>query len=232
MLDFRYRFVSILLTGLFVCALPTQARGPHIIAGWGTVTDPDGDCSVSVKGRKVAVTIPGTVHDISIMYAKKNAPHILRTVSGDFTVETKLSGAFDPGNISAKPHRQCFNGAGLLIWINARSYIRLERDIIVEPSGKRAFSYTPLFEFWENGKVHPHAHGNYKPFFTSRSTELKLTRRGNKIYVAVNADGVKWVYLAPAIAAFPQKMQVGIDAINTSKKPFTVVFEKFRVIQK
>ena len=50
--------------------------------------------------------------------------------------------------------------------------------------------------------------------------------------MAVNADGVKWVYLAPAIAAFPQKMQVGIDAINTSKKPFTVVFEKFRVIQK
>lgn len=120
MLHFRRKIVSLLSTGLLLCTLPLQAKAPHSIAGWGIVTDPDGDCSIVAKGGKLTVTVPGTVHDLSIVYAKK---------------------------------------------------------------------------------------------------------------AAVNPDGVKWIHLAPAIGAFPDKIQVGVNTINTSKRPFTAVFDKFRVTQ-
>src|SRR6185369_8187758 len=75
-----------------------QENSPQRIRGWGDVVDPDGDCTIRFRQGKLSITVPGTPHDLSPLYEKKNAPRVLREVTGDFSVRVKVSGDFEPGN--------------------------------------------------------------------------------------------------------------------------------------
>jgi hypothetical protein len=41
---------------------------------------------------------------------------------------------------------------------------------------------------------------------------------------------VGWIKTGPVTVQFPQKINVGVDAINTSKEPFTVEFAEFKLV--
>ena len=42
-------------------------------------------------------------------------------------------------------------------------------------------------------------------------------------------DGQEWTEAKEIVVEFRPKIQVGVAAVNTSKKPFTVEFEELRV---
>ena len=97
-----------LFTLTTLLALIAQALGDSIhaeekpaqttIAGWGTVTDSDIDCEYrfTADQRKLCITVPATPHDLSPIRGL-NAPRVLRSVSGDFTVQVKITSDFKPG---------------------------------------------------------------------------------------------------------------------------------------
>jgi regulation of enolase protein 1 (concanavalin A-like superfamily) len=204
----------------------------RVIAGWGQVVEPDGDCSITAVDGKLAIAVPGTTHDLSSyhsIYKKRNAPRILRDVEGDFTVQVRVSGAFDPGKAGTVPGAYPFNGAGLLLWDNSENYLRLERNVWTTSHGEHS-SYLPLFEYWKDDKDVTLGTPSAKPFFTGPSTYLRMTRQGNQIRAAVSNDGVKWVEATPITVQFPQKIKVGVDAINTSKQRFNVEFAEFKLV--
>jgi len=220
---------SILLIGL---ALPTESQPARTISGWGQVIDPDGDCTITAGEGKIIVTVPGTTHDLSSyhsIYKKRNAPRILREVDGDFTVEVKVSGTFDPGQAATLPETDPFNGAGLLLWANDENFLRLERNVWTTPHDGHS-SYEPLFEYWKEDKDLTPDAPSAKPFFEGQSTYLRLTRQGNQIRAAVSNDGTHWIETNCTTVQFPQSIKVGVDAINTSKQPFTVEFADFRLV--
>ena len=158
----------------------------------------------------------------------RSALRVLREVEGDFTAQVKVSGQFNPGNKAAPPQQNAFNGAGLLLWDSEQNYLRLERNIWVTAEGDR-YSYAPLVEYWQNGQNLTDISAQPASFFRGRSTSLRLTRRGDEIRVAVSHDGAVWTDGRTVAARFPKKVRVGVAAINTSKKPFTVEFSEFKV---
>ena len=99
------------------------AQEQTTFAGWGTVTDPDKDCLFSIQGDKLGITVPAKNHNLHPA-REMNAPRVLRRVSGDFSVQVKITADFKPGVISTGPGRP-FNGAGLLLWQSEKSFLRV-----------------------------------------------------------------------------------------------------------
>jgi regulation of enolase protein 1 (concanavalin A-like superfamily) len=65
--------------------------------------------------------------------------------------------------------------------------------------------------------------------FQGRSTWLKLERRGDNVTAFYSHDGQEWTTAQEIVVEFPQRMLAGVAAVNTSKKPFAVEFDEFRV---
>lgn len=196
---------------------------------FGAVVDPDGDCKIEATASgKVTITVPGTVHDLSFFNPKRNAPRLVQDVSGDFTAIVKVTGEFQPGAVPAIADRVAFNGAGLLIWDNEKHYIRLERSIWTAQNGNTTTHYA-LLEHWLDGKTTAHTPPSAVPLFKGQSTWLKLQRQGDTISASLSHDGQKWEALKSFNATLPKQVKVGVAAINTAQKPFTVHFEEFQV---
>jgi len=218
--------LSIVFTALVSCGL--YAQNVQNIPSWGTVTDLDNDCTFKVEEGKVTVTVPGTPHDLSVYYKKKNAPRILQEIEGDFTVQVKVSSDFDPGDKAAIFGKNAFNGAGLLVWDTDMHYLRLERDVWVTPQGKRV-SYSPLFEYWKDDKNLNPRGSTLAPLYNGRSTYLRMIRRGDEFSITVSHNGTDWLATNSVMTDLPKKIKIGVSAINTSEKPFTVEFDEFKV---
>ena len=129
---------------LCVFAAKSQAQQPITIKGWGETVDPDGDCQIREADGVLTVSIPSTCHDLNRRNGTLNAPRVLQEVEGDSRIQVKVSGKFIPGNESTASKSPPFNGAGILIWHDEKSYARLERDSFPGGDGTR-YCFPPLF---------------------------------------------------------------------------------------
>ena len=77
-------------------------------------------------------------------------------------------------------------------------------------------------------RLHYHLYpdGARDDFFKGRSTWLKLERHEGKLSASYSHDGKEWTEVKPIDVELPRKVQVGVAAVNTSKKPMVVVFEE------
>jgi serine/threonine protein kinase/WD40 repeat protein/regulation of enolase protein 1 (concanavalin A-like superfamily) len=208
-----------------------KAEGGRKIPGWGEVVDPDGDCTLTGEDGKLTITVPGTVHDLNRDIFKdgrgRNAPRVLQAVEGDFIFQAKLSGDFFPGNAAAAPSQVAAHAGGLLLWIDDRSYVRVERGVWVDADGTTTMR-TPFVEYWKNGRLDGSVVAiSDASLLKDRSFYLRLERRKGEVRARVSADGRSWTdAVAPLNLDLPPAVRVGADAVNTSKKPFTVEFER------
>ncbi len=214
-----------LIVGLYV-ATAVQAADRKTIPGFGQLVDPVGDCSVKTENDKTTLTVPGPNRNLSGYFPENNkAPRILQDVQGDFTVTVKVAGDFNP---QKRRGDNAFNGAGLLIWDSERNFIRVERNIWVTPEAKR-LSYTPLIEHWKDGKNMTPRPGTEKPFWKGKTTYLRVKRTGDEFTIGVSHDGSQWLDKDMVTAKCPEKIKVGVAAINNSDEPFTVEFSEFKL---
>jgi regulation of enolase protein 1 (concanavalin A-like superfamily) len=221
--------VFVVATGVLVAPATAEERKTETLKGWGQIIDPDSDCLFREAKGKLEVTVPGTAHDLNGGFQQYNAPRVLQEVEGDFILQVKVSGDFKPGDTASAPGRYAFNGAGLILWESEKNYIRLERNIWVTPEGK-TFCFPPLFEHWKDGQyMKTNPEHTEEPFFKDRFTYLRLERRGDKIQAAVSHEGREWMSLKAITVELPKKVRVGVAAINTSKRPFTVEFEELKL---
>jgi hypothetical protein len=124
--------------------------------------------------------VPGTVHTLTDFDQKKSAPRVMHEVTGDFSVEVRVTSDFNPGREAAEGvaarGRSSYNGAGLLLWDSIHNFIRLERNVWVTSNGSIG-TYTPLFEHWRNNRGSGSV-GNNTPFY--EFSYLRMTRQGQK----------------------------------------------------
>jgi regulation of enolase protein 1 (concanavalin A-like superfamily) len=208
------------------------AEAARTIAGWGTVTDRAGDCTVREEGGKLTVTVPEGTHDLNPNLGGMKAPRVLKEVEGDFTAQVKITGDFRPGEEAASPIARPFNGAGLLLWQDEKNFIRLERNAYWVEG--RYVCYPPLFEQYEGGE---YQETNPDPtlaeeFFRGRSTWLRLGRRGDRVIASYSHDGQEWTEAKEVGVKLPAKARVGVAVVNTSARPLSVEFEDFRLSTK
>ena len=211
-----------------VSALVNAAENKEI-KDWGTIADPDKDCTIKEQKGTLAVTVPATSHDLGVEHRLLNAPRVLRKVSGDFTAQVLVSGRVEAEPPATLPDRLPFMGAGLLLWQDENNYIRLERASLVIPMGNR--EYYASFELRKDGKVIHFGDSTDFPLL-NKDQYLRLERRGDNILAAVSEDGKKWASLNPMKVEFPKNLQVGVAAVNTSAKVLEVQFKSFKVTQK
>jgi hypothetical protein len=190
------------------------------------VTDPGGDCTVRADKGRLTVTVPGTHHNLHPQIGPNNAPRILRELEGDFTVQVRVSFELDPSEESTLAGGAPFIGAGLLLWQDDRTFLRLERNVYRLPNVTDPICYPPLFSYFENGRYMgtdpPPARAS---FFKGPGTYLRLQRRGQTVSAAYSHDGKGWTGVKEINVALPQKLHVGVAAVSTSAKPFTATFE-------
>ena len=213
-----------LIIGLSI-ATAVEAADSKTVPGFGQLVDPVGDCTVKEENGKAALTV-GTNRNLSGYFPENNkAPRILQDVQGDFTVTVKVTGDFNP---PSREKANAFNGAGLLIWDTEQNFIRVERNIWVTPDSRR-LSYIPLIEHWKDGKNMTPRPGTDRPFWKGKSTYLRIKRVGDEFTIGVSHDGSQWLDMDTVTAKLPDKIKVGVAAINNSDQPFMVEFSEFKL---
>lgn len=205
-------------------AAPVKEKKAQTIKGWGTVVDPDRDCKIALDEGKVTITVPTTRHDLSVFENKPqhNAPRILQEVKGDFRARVKVrlfpqaqANTASGGNLS-------FISSGLLLWIDDDNYVRLERGSCGE-SGGRPFIEA---EHWQGGKM---ASFKSLPLSEDRDTWLRIERKEDKLTLSYGDDGKEWQEALAVEAKLPEKVKIGVHAINTTTMPFTPTLEEFKL---
>jgi hypothetical protein len=201
------------------------------IPGWGTAIDPDGDCKIEPVGQAVKVTVPGKVHDLFPPNSLMNAPRVLQPLKGDFTLQVKIGADFDPGFTPAPGFNRAFHSGGVLIWQDALNYLRFERGELVWPNNRNHIYFAPSLQLRRAGTYIEEAGppSRRRPVFTEPATWFKVRRTGTTLATWYSRDGKDW-QLAREFEAFAgEEVQVGVYAVNTAAKEFTVTFDEFKV---
>lgn len=208
-----------------------QAAGEDArsIPGWGQVVDPDRDCEIVLEGASLKMTVPGTLHDLNVRRAM-NAPRVVQELEGDFQLQVKVTGAFTPGPASVIAGSDLrFNSAGLLLWSDQNNYVRLERNIM--QFGATTACMPPLFELFSDGQYRGASPATTTdPYFEGDSTWLRLERRGDYFLATISHDGQHWLAPLKRELILPDRLQVGVAALNTSNAPHTVTFSELKLI--
>lgn len=218
-----------LIAGAFIVPVNADDMPQQAFAGWISVTDPDKDCEFRLAGDKLSITIPAKNHNLHPVRGL-NAPRVLKKVSGDFTVQVKVTSDFKPGTKSTKPEGQGrpFNGAGILVWQSDENFLRIERNAYWV--GDSLYCYPPGIEYWRDRQ---YSGFNNSPtdasYFMGRSTWLKGRRQGQNVTVSISHDGTEWNEVKTFQIEMSDEVSVGVAAVNSSDTPFTVDFEEFTI---
>jgi regulation of enolase protein 1 (concanavalin A-like superfamily) len=225
--------LAVLAAGLLAAGAAADDKKPQTIPDWGTVTDPEGDCTIKADGQKLRITIPEGTHDLNQKIGGMKAPRVLQEVAGDFTVQVKVTGDFNPGDKAAAENASPFVSGGLLVWQDEKNYLRVERNAWWIAAAGKTGCFPPLVEYYRDGEYQEtNPDGTLDDFFKGRSTWLRIERRGEKATVSYSHDGKEWTVVKEITTGFPDKVQVGVAAINTAAKPLTVEFEEFKLTKK
>src|SRR4030095_207582 len=198
------------------------------VPGWGIAVDPAADCEFKVEGEKLKITVPGSAkaHDLSPELDSTTAPRVVQEVKGDFTIEVRVDGEFQPGDDSTQAGRTGYTGAGLVFFADEKNFIRIERATL-HGTGDIAHPYTN-FEIRVDGVLERIGNTGDLPTEGDKPTWLRLERRGQQVRGAMSQDGENWTYGEPKIrrsdAWLQNDLEAGVAAISTSRKPFTPIY--------
>lgn len=170
--------------------------------GWEWI-DPKGDSYFSLTDNPgfLRITVSGPDHDL---YLNLNAPRLLQSVAGDFTVTTRVT--IDP--------QYNYQAAGLLYWQDAENYARLERTLV---SGiDLLYRIEGIYDAVEI------------PFFAS-TTLLKFEMSGQTLQGFYSQDGDDWSSVEAVQMPASMHAQIGIDVVNEwQDNSITADFDYFK----
>jgi regulation of enolase protein 1 (concanavalin A-like superfamily) len=189
------------------------------------VFDPWRDCDVSLdrENDRLKIQVPGTPHVLSaeVPELPMNAPRVVRRVRGDFTAAVHVLGRLEPGR-SQTTHYDPYHGAGLIVWLDPSNYLRLERAVGFIKGRRDPYIN---YELREGGRLAV-SHGIT---IADRSLFLKLRRQGAAFSAWYSHDGRQWVELGRIDATFAERVEVGVVAVNSSKRTLSAELEGLSV---
>jgi regulation of enolase protein 1 (concanavalin A-like superfamily) len=233
----------LLATCLWMLGTPALSQpAPQVVKGWGEVTDPDSDCKVTAEAGKVTISMSGGQHDLwpeKNKMGKVNAPRILQEVEGDFVVTVKVTGSIKPQKGSMVPKLASggpFQGGCLLIWQDDNNFLRFDRCGVYSASKDKNLAFFYLQAFKDAKRVTDKESKKVINLFKEGQLDedghLRLERKEGKIYPSFSQDrGKTWLVLSPSSVStdLPQKVKVGVGAVNNTTKAFSAQFQEFEV---
>jgi regulation of enolase protein 1 (concanavalin A-like superfamily) len=169
--------------------------------GWQWV-DPDEKSSPTLKDVRsgvLKIRIPSQKH---LSGERNNAPRYIKAISGDFQIETKLK--FQP--------TQNYQGAGLLIYLDAGNFLRFER------------AYGGVGGGGSGIRIHARTADGYQTIATPDDLptdvpeiELRLIRQGKAFTAFYREDeNGNWREAGDFESDFPETIYAGLIACNTA----------------
>jgi RNA polymerase sigma factor (sigma-70 family) len=213
-----------------LAADPTPADQPGqgtIIPCWGTTVDPDGDCKFTVENDTLTIVVPNTDHALCVERDQMNAPRVLRDVEGDFIAQVRVSGPFPEGAESVVKGRRPFHGAGLLLWLDDKNYVRLERAHLVFEGRNLIYAN---FELRQDGEF-TRAGNATEMSLAEGAIFLRLERHDGKVFAATSPNGTHWTSFNPLDVKLAPKVRVGIVAGQNTSKGFAPEFSDFKLFR-
>ncbi|QYO65822.1 DUF1349 domain-containing protein [Leptolyngbya sp. 7M] len=193
---------------------PVTFEGASLPDGW-TFVDNDAKekpSPYSMSDGKFKLTIPGGKD----LYADNyGAPHLVKAVSGNFEIEARVK--FDP--------KSDYQGAGLLIFHDAKNYLRLERCM-----GGTGGSGSGI-------RLDSRKGDEYIPISTPDRAEtdadevdLKIVRMGKKFiaFWRLNEES-EWKEVGEFDSAYPETVRVGLIGVNTADE-ITAEFSNVKLL--
>lgn len=163
-------------------------------AGWQWI-DPKGDAKADLKSKPGSLRVACTDGNDLASFTNLDAPRLLRNIRGDFELEVTLE--FQP--------KISYQGAGLLIWEDSRSFLRLERAC----GGVGGGAGGVRFDRQEYGNFAAVA-GTVAHPTEAPIVELKIKRVGRRFQGFWREPGKEWQSVGTADTTIATNVQVGL----------------------
>ncbi len=195
------------------------------ITGWGQMVDPDGDCYFKVGKEAVTIGFSGAHHGLDAESGKMNAPRVVRSVQGDFTVQVTVDGNLplpEDDNVTA------YVSGGLVLLQDNRTYIRFERA-----SFTRAGQINHYANFEQRIDAKRTRMGLFAdfPLQNNKPVDLRFEVKSGTVRALIRHAGQAWHQMGEARVDESATFLIGISGVNTSQKPLNVSFHQFQFQQ-
>jgi len=222
----RDQLVRTLAACLLASAVFAGEEAPaRRVPEWGDVVDPSRDCKVTLDPARDRLTIevPGTPHVLSaeITGLSLAAPRVVQDVYGNFKATVRVAGKLEP-KASKTTDYDPYHGAGLIVWKDERTYLRLERAVAIIHG--RTTPYLN-YELRKDGRL---AYSQGIPI-KDHPLHLKVERAGAEFRAWQSPDGSRWSELPSLDAPMSGRVLVGVVAINSSRHPLRAELEQFKI---
>lgn len=201
-----------------------------VIAGWGEVIDPDGDCKIEEVQNGISISVPGSRHDLYLGNTdpseRNNAPRVVQDVAGDFTAQVKVTA--DWKLKTPLPNGQNTIAAGLLVIASTDHFVRHERILFRHRQLGTEKSFAPPI-YDRNGRRLSTIKVVDPTFFQGDTTWFRIVRRGPVISTFISHDGENWEATQAISSQLPDLLQVGVHVINASGNELVVKFDQYEL---
>jgi regulation of enolase protein 1 (concanavalin A-like superfamily) len=176
-------------------------------------TDPSGGSTVDLTANSGFLRITTTSPPYRDLYkpVNTNAPKVLTSTNGNFTIETKIITTTD----------QEWESAGILIWKDSNNFLRLDRAVGASNSQRIVFIMS------KDGGWDPIdvvLSSNLNPTF------LKIARAGNVFSAYYSSEGSDWIKVRDKSFPVGDSIDVGLDVVNVYHDgTFYADFDYFRL---
>ncbi len=204
--------------------VPKERPNEKLVREFGTPVDPDKDCSFSLDGTKLKVTVPAGEHNFVQGRGLANAPRIARSVDGDFVAQVRIRAVPGPTGEAGGP--SLLAQTGIYFAADEKNFAYHARSLEVQQGALRL---NGRHGGWVNGG----ANGNGSSgggHFSPETVYFRVIRTGAKTLFAASVEGTGWhQFGGPDTAGYPEKVTLGLFVTNSSKQAFTVEFDEFTV---
>jgi len=197
---------------------PTSTRDgfDYLNTKWKWI-DPGEDCDYSLTKKRghLVITAPEGKNDLFV--GSYDAPRMVQSINGDFTIETKMT---------TKPDQHC-EGAGLLVWQGEGDLVRFERAF--NQMGSMKGNLLRLDK--EEG-------GLYQTVASKKlnwgTVYLRLKCTAGSLSATYSKDGIEWKEFAATQIELLEKADVGMYVTKPTDggTPQEAHFDYFKLISK
>ena len=200
-----------------------EGQGSPLI-GWDQILDPDEDCKIT---STISISVPAVRHDLNPRRDINlfNAPRLLKKVSGDFTVQVRVTGDFDPSACGGG-----FLSAGLILWEDDSHFMRVER-MVYDQDGETLCYYPPIAHYRNGNHIGlPPRFPPASEHYSGRSTWIRIQRKDERLILATSNDGKTWEIATKRKDLFPEEVSVGLLVTNYCGGAMTFEFDEFDIV--
>jgi hypothetical protein len=194
-------------------------------AGWAEFVNPAGDCAVAQEKGRVTITVPGTHHNLNPLpeFNNLSAPRLLQEVEGDFVLQARVLPFPRPEANTSSNGRNSFVGAGLVVWLDGKNFVRFVRGA----NGETGRLVVTIEHYQEGHLLQEHSIN-----IADQATDLRVERHESSFRFLVHSDIPKgeWTEIPtrPKVK-LPAKLKVGLLAVNSTTKVFAGQWEQLRL---